>query len=67
MNTVNGNNEATNKKEQYDLIKRIGKTTYQVKAHFNKTGNETMIDKIIRMLRYEVKSPKSQDFSKSDK
>ena len=67
MNTVNRDNEATNKKEKYDLIKQIDKTTYRVKAHFYKKGKETINDKIIRMLRNEVKSPKSEDFSKSDK
>jgi hypothetical protein len=40
--------------EQPDLVKRIGKTTYRVKVHFNPTARETMSDKIIRLLRNEV-------------
>lgn len=37
------------------LVKKIGKTTYRVRIHFNATSNETMSDKIKRMLRNEVK------------
>ena len=36
------------------LVKKIGKTTYRVKIHFSATSNETMSDKIKRMLRNEV-------------
>lgn len=43
------------KAEQPDLVKKIGKTTYRVKAHFSSTSNETMSDKIKRMLRDEVR------------
>ena len=47
------------KTEQPDFVKRIGKTTYHVKVHFNPTARETMSDKIIRMLKSEVsQSPK---------
>jgi hypothetical protein len=42
------------KTEQPDFVKRIGKTTYKVKVHFNPNSRETMSDKIIRMLRNEV-------------
>ena len=38
-----------------DLVKRIGKTTYHVKVHFNPAARETMSDKIVRMLRNEVR------------
>ena len=37
-----------------DFVKRIGKTTYRVRVHFNQNSRETMQDKIIRMLRNEV-------------
>ena len=47
-------NNTTPKTEQPDLVKRIGKTTYRVKVHFNPNSKETMSDKIIRMLRNEV-------------
>ena len=37
------------------LVKKIGKTTYLVWAHFSETCTETMEDKIKRMLREEVR------------
>ena len=37
------------------LVKKIGKTTYLVCAHFSETSTETMEDKIKRMLREEVR------------
>ena len=49
---------ATEKVEQPDLVKRIGKTTYHVKVHFNPNSKETMQDKIMRMLRNEVRQMK---------
>lgn len=36
------------------LVKKIGKTTYQIKVHFSTTSMETMNDKIKRMLRNEI-------------
>ena len=36
------------------LVKKIGKTTYLVWAHFSETSTETMEDKIKRMPREEV-------------
>ena len=44
----------TEETRQPDLVKRIGKTTYKVIAHFSTTSTETMSDKINRMLRNEV-------------
>ena len=58
MTTENTTATAT-KTEQPDFVKRIGKTTYRVKVHFNPDSRETMSDKIIRMLKSEVsQSPK---------
>lgn len=37
------------------LVKKIGKITYRVWAHFSETSTETMEDKIKRMLREEVR------------
>ena len=37
------------------LVKKIGKTTYRVWAHFSTTSTETMEDKIKRLLRAEVR------------
>ena len=36
------------------LVKTIGKTTYKVRVHFSDTSNETMSDKIKRMLKNEI-------------
>ena len=38
-----------------DLVKKIGKTTYKVWAHFSNTSRETLEDKIHRMLREDVR------------
>jgi hypothetical protein len=40
--------------ERPALVKKIGKTTYRVTIHFSATSQETMSDKIKRMLRNEV-------------
>jgi hypothetical protein len=36
--------------------KQIGKTTYIVRVYFSETAQETMQDKIKRMLREEVRA-----------
>ncbi len=36
--------------QQSVMIKKIGKTTYRVKIHFSETSNETMSDKIKRLI-----------------
>lgn len=36
------------------LVKKIGKTTYIVRVHFDKTNRETMSDKIKRILRNKI-------------
>ena len=41
--------------ERPALVKKIGKTTYRVTIHFSATSNETMNDKIKRMLRNEIR------------
>ena len=58
MNTDKTTTTATAKAEQPDLVKRIGKTTYRVKVHFNPNSKETITDKIFRLLRNEAQSPK---------
>ena len=42
-----------NKREQF-IIRRIGGTTYKVKVVFNNDGEETMEDKILRIVRNEA-------------
>lgn len=36
------------------ITRRIGATTFKVKVVYNVTGNETMEDKILRIVRNEV-------------
>ena len=36
------------------ITRRIGATTFKVKVLYNDTGNETMEDKILRIVRNEV-------------
>ena len=43
------------------LVKKIGKTTYLVWAHFSETSTETMEDKIKRMLHEEVRQMMAQE------
>ena len=38
-----------------DMVRKIGKTTYKVWAHFSETSRETLDDKIKRMLRDDVR------------
>ena len=33
------------------LTRHIGKTTYKVRVHLSETANETMEDKILRLIR----------------
>lgn len=40
--------------KNYSMLKRIGGTTYQVKVHVNDTGQESMQDKILRMIRNDM-------------
>ena len=36
------------------LTRRVGNTNYKVRVHFTETGEETMEDKILRIIRNEV-------------
>ena len=36
------------------ITRRIGATTFKVKVVYNDTGNETMEDKILRMIRRDA-------------
>ena len=38
-----------------DMVRKIGKTTYKVWAHFSESGKETLDDKVKRMLRDDVR------------
>jgi len=56
---MNTDKTTTAKAEQPHFEKRIGKTTYRVKVHFNPNSKETITDKIMRLLRNEAQNPKS--------
>ena len=49
------NNTATNTAACPTVRKQIGKTTYLVRIHFSETAKETLQDKILRLLREEVR------------
>ena len=36
------------------LTRRVGNTNYKVRVHFTETGEETMEDKILRMMHNEL-------------
>ena len=58
-----------NKKEQNTgtkTIKRIGKVTYEVIAHFNENATETMQDKLKRIMLREMEREKYQKDDKND-
>ena len=55
IENMNISEEALEPNGQAALVKRIGKTTYRVRVHFSTTNHETMNDKIMRMLRDEVR------------
>lgn len=48
--TTQGNAHA----ESVKLLERIGSTTFEVTVHFSKTSNETIEDKILRLIEREV-------------
>ena len=44
-------------KEENVMYKRIGSTTYKIRLHFKEEG-ESMEEKILRLIRYEVSQGK---------
>lgn len=49
----------TNAKYTY-LTRRVGSTTYKVRVYFNEAGQETMEDKIIRLIRNDALDSKAE-------
>ena len=41
-------------KQPVTLLKRIGSTTVEVIVHFSNTDNETLEDKLLRLMEREV-------------
>lgn len=37
------------------LVRRIGKTTYMVGIHFSQTSRETMDDKVLRLMKNDIR------------
>lgn len=56
MNTATDNRASLpiQEDEHPTLVKKIGKTTYRVTIHFSTASQESMSDKIKRMLRNEI-------------
>ncbi len=42
----------------HKITRKIGSTTYEVYINFSKTSNESMNDKIIRLIKNEAKNSK---------
>ena len=45
----------TNNNTSPKIVRKIGKTTYEVSIHFSKTSKETLSDKITRLIQNETK------------
>lgn len=46
--------ENESRKNYVTLTRRVGNTNYKVRVHFNETGEETMEDKILRMIQRDA-------------
>lgn len=46
--------ENESRKDYVTLTRRVGNTNYKVRVHFNETGEETMEDKILRMIQRDA-------------
>ena len=46
--------ENESRKDYVTLTHRVGNTNYKVRVHFNETGEETMEDKILRMIQRDA-------------
>ena len=46
--------QTTEAPEQFVLRRRVGSTLYRVRAHFSKTSQETLDDKILRLLKNDL-------------
>ena len=51
-------NTATTATEQTApvLVRKIGKTTYMVGIHFSQTSKETMDDKLLRLIKNDIRN-----------
>ena len=51
-------NTATTATEQTSpvIVRKIGKTTYMVGIHFGQTSKETMDDKVLRLIKNDIRN-----------
>ena len=51
-------NTATTAAEQTApvLVRKIGRTTYMVGIHFSQTSKETMDDKVLRLIKNDIRN-----------
>lgn len=38
------------------MVRKIGKTTYKVCIHFSETSRETMDDKVLRLIKNDIRN-----------
>ena len=38
------------------MVRKIGKTTYKVGIHFSQTSKETMEDKLLRLIKNDIRN-----------
>lgn len=38
------------------IVRKIGKTTYMVGIHFSQTSKETMDDKVLRLIKNDIRN-----------
>ncbi len=52
----NRNNIQPKQEKEPVIRKKIGKGTYEVTVHFSKTSNETINDKLLRIMKNDIVS-----------
>ncbi len=46
----------TTEQDALVLVRKIGKTTYMVGIHFSQTSKETMDDKVLRLIKNDIRN-----------
>lgn len=52
--TKNESESTNHKSNSVTLTRRVGNTNYKVQVHFSETGEESMEDKILRMIQRDA-------------
>ena len=50
------NTAPTTTEQTAPMIRKIGKTTYMVGIHFSQTSKETMDDKVLRLIKNDIRN-----------